>query len=53
MSGRFRVARNPDAESRLPYLVWLPIEGGLVLKAREVWPRARASLLCPGRHPVG
>ncbi len=35
------MARNPDAESRLPYLVWLPIEGGLVLKARETWPRAR------------
>ena len=34
------MARNPDAESRLPYLVWLPIEGGLVLKAREIWPRA-------------
>ena len=37
---RFRVARNPDPESRLPYLIWLPIEGGLVLKARETWPRA-------------
>src|SRR5881628_3713513 len=37
---RFRVARNPEAESRLPYLIWLPIEGGLVLKARETWPRA-------------
>src|SRR5437899_12159100 len=37
---RFRVARNPDAESRLPYLIRLPIEGGLVLKARETWPRA-------------
>ena len=37
---RFRGARNPDAESRLPYLIWLPIEGGLVLKARETWPRA-------------
>ncbi len=36
----FRVARNPDPESRLAYLVWLPIEGGLVLKARETWPRA-------------
>src|SRR5207249_4475667 len=33
---RFRVARN----SRLPYLIRLPIEGGLVLKARETWPRA-------------
>ena len=40
MKERFRVARNPDAESRLPYLVLLPIEGGLVLKAREAWPRA-------------
>jgi len=39
-SPRFRVARNPDPESRLPYLIWLPIEGGLVLKARETWPRA-------------
>jgi len=45
MSSRFRVARNPDAESRLPFLVWLPIEGGLVLKAREPWPRA-ARVFC-------
>src|SRR5207245_8287760 len=37
---RFRVARNPDPESRLPYLIWLPLEYGLVLKARETWPRA-------------
>src|SRR5487761_1459307 len=37
---RFRVARNPDPESRLPYLIWLPIDGGLVLKVRETWPRA-------------
>ena len=31
---------TPTRESRLPYLIWLPIEGGLVLKARETWPRA-------------
>jgi hypothetical protein len=37
---RFKVARNPDVESRLPYLILLPIDGGLVLKARETWPRA-------------
>jgi hypothetical protein len=37
---RFRVARNPDPESRLPFLLWLPIEGGMVLKARDTWPRA-------------
>lgn len=36
----FRVARNPDPESKLPFLLWLPIEGGVVLKARESWPRA-------------
>jgi len=45
MTARFRVARNPDLESRLPYLIWLPIEGGLVLKAREPWPRA-ARVFC-------
>lgn len=37
---RFRVVRNPDPESSLPYLIRLPIEGGIVLKARETWPRA-------------
>jgi len=37
---RFRVARNPDPESRLPYLVYLPVDGGVVLKARDPWPRA-------------
>ena len=45
MSALFRIARNPDPESRLPYLVWLPIDGGLVLKAREAWPRA-ARVFC-------
>jgi hypothetical protein len=35
----FRVARNPDPESRLPYLVWLPIDQGLALKVREPYPR--------------
>lgn len=36
---RFLVGRNPDPDSHLPYLVRLPIEGGLVLKARDRWPR--------------
>lgn len=36
---RFLVAHNPDPESRLPFLLRLPIDGGLVLKAREIWPR--------------
>ncbi|HET9558233.1 MAG TPA: hypothetical protein VFS70_13915, partial [Actinomycetota bacterium] len=39
----FEVARNPDAGSRLPYLVRLPLAGGdVVLKAREPWPRTGA-----------
>jgi hypothetical protein len=39
----FEVARNPDATSRLPFLVRLPLPGGdMVLKAREPWPRTGA-----------
>jgi hypothetical protein len=34
----FLVARNPQADSKLPYLVALPLDGGLVLKVRETWP---------------
>ena len=52
MSGRvasegasFVVARNPQADSKLPYLLRLPLEGGLVLKAREPWP-ATARVYC-------
>jgi hypothetical protein len=35
---RFVVARNPDADSSLPYLLRVPVGGGLVLKAAEPWP---------------
>jgi hypothetical protein len=36
----FLVARNPDPDSTLPYLIRLPLgHDGLVLKARETWPR--------------
>jgi hypothetical protein len=35
------VARNPDPESSLPYLVRIPLgSAGIVLKARETWPKA-------------
>ena len=34
----FVVARNPQEDSKLPYLLRLPIEGGLVFKARDQWP---------------
>ncbi len=36
---RFLIARNPDPDSTLPYLLLLPLGGGLVLKARDTWPR--------------
>src|SRR3990170_8048516 len=36
---RFLVARNPDPASSLRFLIQLPIAGGLVLKARDAWPR--------------
>jgi len=39
------VARNPQPDSRLPYLVRLPLEGGLALKTRAPWP-ATARVYC-------
>ncbi len=36
----FVIARNPDGDSTLPYLVRVPLgETGIVLKSREMWPR--------------
>lgn len=43
----FVVARNPDENSSLPYLVRLPIDGGIVLKTRESWPRANRAYCHP------
>ena len=43
----FLVACNPQGNSRLPYLLRLPLERGLVLKARAPWP-APARVSC---HP--
>ena len=34
------VARNPDPDSSLPFLVRIPLGDGIVLRARETWPRA-------------
>lgn len=44
----FLVARNPDPDSTLPYLVRLPLEGGILLKARDRWPTT-ARVYC---HPL-
>src|SRR3954454_6539463 len=35
---RFVVARNPDLASSLPYVLRLPVGGGLTLKAAQPWP---------------
>lgn len=45
----FLVARNPDPRSRLPYLLYLPLQGEpQVLATRERWPVTR-DLYC---HPL-
>ena len=45
----FVIARNPEAESSLPFLVRLPLRSGdVVLKVRETWPRT-AKIYC---HPT-
>jgi hypothetical protein len=42
------IARNPDRDSRLPYLLRVPLAGGLVFRTSGTWPRTTA-LYC---HPV-
>jgi hypothetical protein len=48
---RFQIARNPDPASKLPYLLRLPIgRGGLVLRARDTWPRT-SRIFCYRTEP--
>src|SRR2546423_694899 len=42
------IARNPDPESKLPYLMRVPLGEGLVFRTSGTWPRTKA-LYC---HPV-
>jgi len=44
----FVVARNPEPDSTLPFLLSVPLDGGILLKARERWP-ATARVYC---HPL-
>jgi hypothetical protein len=39
------IARNPDPDSRLPFLLRLPLDDGLVLKAKAPWPKT-ARVFC-------
>jgi hypothetical protein len=41
------IARNPDPESRLPYLLRLPIAGGMVFRTAGTWPRTNALYCYP------
>lgn len=41
----FLIARNPEPDSRLPYLVRIPLGEGVVLKTKDVWPRT-SKLYC-------
>ena len=46
LAATFVVARNPEADSTLPYLIRLPLsDDPLVLKARDSWPRT-AKVYC-------
>lgn len=49
MTGDLVVAENPDPDSRLRYLLRLPLDGGMVFRTSGTWPRTKA-LYC---HPVG
>jgi len=42
------IARNPDPDSRLPYLIRLPLREPLVFATKDVWPRT-SGLYC---HPL-
>ena len=42
------IARNPDPDSSLGYLLWLPLDEGLLFRTSDTWPRTKA-LYC---HPV-
>lgn len=46
MAGTFRIARNPDPDSSLPYVLWVPVGSRpLIVKAKDVWPRT-AKVYC-------
>lgn len=46
VAAMFRIARNPDPDSTLPYVLWVPLGSNpLVLKAKDTWPRT-AKVYC-------
>lgn len=41
------IARNPDPDSKLPYLLRLPLAGGMVFRTAGTWPRTKALYCYP------
>ena len=41
------IARNPDPDSRLPFLMRLPLAGGMVFRTSRTWPRTKALYCYP------
>ncbi|MDX6244577.1 MAG: hypothetical protein QOE76_2300 [Frankiales bacterium] len=41
------IARNPDEASTLPFLLRLPLAGGLVFRVKDTWPRTNAVFCYP------
>lgn len=41
------IAHNPDPDSRLPYLMRLPLADGLVFRTSDTWPRTKALFCYP------
>jgi ERCC4 domain/Lsr2 len=41
------IARNPDQDSRLPYLLRVPLDGGMVFRTAGTWPQTNALYCYP------
>jgi hypothetical protein len=53
MASVFRIARNPDPDSTLPYILSVPVGAQpLVLKARDTWPRTAKVYCHRGEWPT-
>ena len=47
------IVGNPDPDSTLPYLVRVPISGGLVFRTKGAWPAPAPCTAIPFRRPSG
>jgi len=53
VTATFRIARNPDEDSTLPYVLWVPLGSTpLVLKAKDTWPRTAKVYCHRGEWPA-